>query len=427
MMKKLLLVTFVLLTCISWTFAQTPLSYFSWDLGTNDERIADIGPNATSSGSVAEAQPLGNGSPQGLAAACQAIVFGSCATRQNINLVIPNPGNMFDVPEAVFSIDYKKNSRGENEAWFFSRTLNAGRRFHMGLEFGHFKVFFCTDNGFGGVNTHDVNLWGYFGGADNVPNDNLWRTFTFTYTQASGIATFHVNGALALVFPTGTPGAPMLWPSSLISIGETTDNQGFDETVFDNALVGVPVVTPVEYNYLTGEQMGQSNHLTWETANEMNADLYRVKRISEGKIEEIGVVRASGFSNGPLQYEFFDQNPEQGMNYYRLEQLDLNGGTNLSPIFAINFQENAFGMVACYPNPTRVNNSFNVKYHSRGEKSVDLSLYDLQGKRIKSETHQLENELSLFEISTEGMSPGLYIVRAMGGGKAYASRVLIQE
>ncbi len=428
-MKKFLLVTFVLLSCMSIASAQVPLSYFSWDIAGSDERIADIGPNAISSGSVAQAQPAGNGSIQGLAPACQFMLFGSCNTRQNPNLVLPNPGNMFDVPEVVYSIDYNKRSRNETQAWFFSRTLNGGRRFNMGLEFGHFKVFFCTDNGFGGTNTHDVNLWNYWGGStpNDVPNDNVWRTFTFTYTQATGLATFHVDGVLALTFNTGTPGAAMVWPVSNIAIGETADNQGFDETIFDNALVGTPVITPVEYNYLTGEQIGQRNKLSWETANEINADLYRVKRISEAGSEEIGVVKASGFSNGPLQYEFYDPNPQQGVNYYRLEQVDINGGTNLSQIFAINFLESEFGMVACYPNPVRSNESFSVKYHSSGEKSMELSMFDLQGRMVKSETKYLDRELSVFDISTQGISPGLYIVRAVGGGKAWSSKILIQE
>lgn len=426
-MKKFLLLSLVLLSCSPLIQAQVPLSYFSWDLGSADERLADVGPNAVSSGSVAQAQASGNASPQGLAPGCAFQFSTNCITRQNINLVLPNPSNMFNVPEVLFSIDYNKRSRNENEAWFFSRTLNSGIRFNMGLEFGHFKVFFCTDNGFGGVNTHDLNLWGYFGGSDLVPNDNTWRTFTFEYVQASGIATFRVNGALALTFNTGTPGAPMVWPVSQISIGETTDNQGFDETVFDNALIATPVITPVEYNYLSGEQIGQSNKLVWETANEAYADLYRVQRLSEGKIEELGTVRSSGFSDGPLQYEFYDRNPQQGINYYRLEQVDMNGGTNLSPIFAINFQENQFGMVSCYPNPVRSNESFSVKYHSSGEKTVELSIFDLQGRMVKSETKQLSQELSLFQVSTEGMTPGLYIVRTLGGGKAYSSKVLIQK
>lgn len=424
--KSLIFLAFLLVTSVALQ-AQTPLSYFSWDIGGNNERIADIGPAATSSGSVAEAQATGNGSIQGCAPGCAFFFSGSCASRQNINLVVPNPSNMFDVPEILFSIDYNKRSRGETEAWFFSRTLNSGRRFNMGLEFGHFKVFFTTDNGFGGANIHDVNLWGYFGGSDNVPNDNIWRNFAFQYNQASGVATFYVDGALALTYNTGTPGAPMIWPTSLISIGETADNLGFDETIFDNALVATPVVTPVEYNYLTGEQVGQRNHLMWEAANETYADLYRVKRLEQGKITEIGVVSASGFSSGPLQYEFWDPNPQQGVNYYRLEQVDMNGTVNLSPIFAIRFQENDFGMVACYPNPINQGQSLNLKYHSRGEQEMKLSIFDLQGRVVHEQTLQLQDELSLFEIPTDDLSPGMYIVRALGGGKASSTKIMVQR
>ena len=127
-MKKLLLKKFAALILLAVgtgpVFGQT-ISFFSWDIAGANELIADIGPNGQSSGSLAEAQPTGNGTPQGLAPGsftqspggfcCVFSCDPCCVTpnncgKENINLVVPNPGGIFDQPEIRYSIDYRRTN-----------------------------------------------------------------------------------------------------------------------------------------------------------------------------------------------------------------------------------------------------------------------------------------------------------------------------
>ncbi|MEM6269176.1 MAG: T9SS type A sorting domain-containing protein [Bacteroidota bacterium] len=428
-MKKILLSAFFLLTAVQLSMGQT-LSQFTWDSSPN-ERIADIGPNGQSSGNQAEAQPTGNGSAQGLAPGCGFFFGGNCLSNQNINLVLPNPGGMFDVPEVQYQIDYRRTD-GETECWFFTRDqqVTNGPLFRMGLEFGRFTVQFSTDNGFGGNNNHNIVLFNFWGGATPhiVPNDATWRTYAFSYDQASGIAVMWVNGAAARVYSTGTPGAPLVWPTTLVSIAPNLDNQGVDLAVLDNSEISVPLPLPVTYNYFHAEQVGQRSHLMWETANESNSSHFRVLRASgQGEFIEVGTVNAAGTSNEAISYEFYDPNPQPGSNFYRLDQIDLNGTSHLSSVVEVQFELNETGLIGVYPNPLGAEGNLNIKFRAEDERSLNLQIFDLQGRSLIDETHALDYEITNLEIPANRLPEGIYFVRVIAGGKSYTKKILRTE
>lgn len=428
-MKKLLLHALFLLTGFAqFTFGQVMLSQFTWDNNGANERIADVGPNATTSGSVAEAQPTGNGTPQGLAAGCAFAFGGNCVSRQVINMVIPNPGNMFDVPEISYKIDYRRTN-GENEIWFYTReqTVANGPLFRMGLQFGRFKVEYSTDNGFGGNNNHDVTLFNYWPGPDvhAVPNDGQWRTFEFSYNQASGIGVLWVDGAPALVHNTGTPGAALVWPTTPVAISPNGDNQGVDVSIFDNSEISIPAILPVTYNYIHGEQVGLRNHILWETANELNSSHFRVMRATNTtEFEEVGIVNAAGFSNEAISYDFYDPNPQPGSNYYRLEQVDLNGLTHLSSVVEVQFEVKEEGLIGVYPNPLDESDMLNIKFRSDDQNDLRIMILDLQGRILVDETHKVDYSITNFEVPANRLTEGMYIVRVSSGGKVYTKKII---
>ena len=428
-MKKLLLPALFLLTGFAqFAFGQVMLSQFTWDGNGTNERIAAVGPNASSSGSVAEAQPVGNGTPRGLAPGCAFAFGGSCVSRQAINLVIPNPGGLFDEPEISYKIDYRRTN-GESEIWFFTRSQQVanGPLFLMGLQFGRFKVQFSTDNGFGGNNNHDVTLFNYWPGPDihAVPNDGVWRTFEFVYNQASGLAAFIIDGVTALVYNTGTPGAPMVWPSTLVSISPNGDNQGVDLSIFDNSEISTPIILPVTYNYIKGEQVGLRGHLMWETALEVNSSHFRVLRATNnGEFEEIGIVNAAGFSNDAVSYDFYDANPQIGSNFYRLDQVDLNGQSQLSSVVEVQFEIKETGLIGVYPNPLGEQDMLNIKFRSDDQHDLRIMIIDLQGRLLVDETHQVEYAITNFQVPANRLAEGMYIVRVVSGGKAYTKKII---
>ena len=84
---------------------------------------------------------------------------------------------------------------------------------------------------------------------------------------------------------------------------------------------------PIELLYFSGEQKYcNQNILTWTTATETNNDHFEVERsldaVSFKTIKEIpGAIN----SLETKKYVYVDSNPEPGINYYRLKQVDLDG------------------------------------------------------------------------------------------------------
>ena len=439
MMKNLLLpLAFVLLTGVYTMVDAQVISYFSWDIAGNNETIADIGPNGISSGANAEAQSTGNGSIQGLApGAFTQVPSGFCCVfncdpvccvtpnncgHENINLVVPNPGNIFDQPEIRFSIDYRRTD-GETEAYFFTRepTSGTGPRFRMGLLFSRFKVEFSTADG----NNHDLTLFNHWPGVDphEVPNDGVWRNYAFEYVQATGQAAFYIDGALAFSAFVAPAGTAMAWPATLLSIGPNMDNEGNDLAILDNSEVSIPTPLPVTYSYLSGEQVGLRNRIDWGTVVEANSSHFNITRLDEdGDFVYLGSLEAAGTSADEHNYTFYDNNPQPGVNYYRLEQVDFNGTSSFSSVVEVRFDVNDLGLIAVYPNPVGDGKALNVKFRAGDERTLDLQVIDLQGRMVMQRTEEISTEITNMQIPTETLPTGMYIVRVVAGGQAWTKK-----
>ncbi|TDB67570.1 T9SS type A sorting domain-containing protein [Arundinibacter roseus] len=119
-----------------------------------------------------------------------------------------------------------------------------------------------------------------------------------------------------------------------------------------------PSPFPVKLLEFTGGSGPTSILLRWSTSEETANKGFEIMRSADSKSwERIGFVVGSGDSKSTKRYDFEDFAPNLGINYYRLRQLDLDGGNEESRIIAVRFLgENAF-MV--YPNP--VENDLSIR------------------------------------------------------------------
>ncbi|HYG52040.1 MAG TPA: T9SS type A sorting domain-containing protein, partial [Flavobacteriales bacterium] len=89
----------------------------------------------------------------------------------------------------------------------------------------------------------------------------------------------------------------------------------------------------------------------WATATEINNDFFLVQRSIDGiTFKDIEQVDAAGNSSSLLFYGIQDENPCNGVSYYRLKQVDFNGNYSYSDTKAVTFvREEDFNV---FPNPT---------------------------------------------------------------------------
>jgi hypothetical protein len=121
-------------------------------------------------------------------------------------------------------------------------------------------------------------------------------------------------------------------------------NAAGEEWWLDNIELIEVVPLPIELISFEGYEYEQGNLLVWKTASESNTDYYLIERSTTGEFNEssvIGIKSAVGNSNQKTEYSFVDKNFTEGINYYRLVQVDIDGKFEIfGPISIFNTDKN---------------------------------------------------------------------------------------
>lgn len=134
-------------------------------------------------------------------------------------------------------------------------------------------------------------------------------------------------------------------------------------------------ILPITLSSFTATKKQTSVLLNWQTANETNNNYFAIERSnnSGNGFKEIARVNSKGNSSQTQQYSFEDITPLNGLNYYRLKQVNKDGSSSNSKIVLIDFTKDA--IIALYPNP--VKDILNIKGLSG---TTTLSVIDAGGK-----------------------------------------------
>lgn len=425
-MKKTLLLLLVLGLLASTSYAQI-INQFTWDLSSN-ELEAEIGPNAISSGNLSqiEAQPDGSsGSVNGLASGVSVLntPFGPIITKYDIDLQLGS--SLAGLNDIEFSIDYRRDQTELNAAFFaLDQAGGTGPQFYLGIELGRLILRYTWDNGAGGT-TESFVLLNHWPGPNvhEIPNDQIWRNYRFTYESTLGLANLYINGTPVYTHTT-VAGAGILFPSSSAFIGKDMDNEGVDLSLLDNAIIQSPVLLPVEWGMFAGEQTQRNIQLDWETFEQINFDHFEVQHSTDGKrYSPVGKVTGPTNTQATQQYAFTHERPEPGANYYRLRQVDLDGAVHYSKRIEVNFELNSASAFAFYPNPVQDRLFIGINEVQQRATQVQIHLYDLSGRLLSEQVRELMPYQNETFAETQELPSGAYLVKVSWMGRAYYHRM----
>ena len=107
---------------------------------------------------------------------------------------------------------------------------------------------------------------------------------------------------------------------------------------------------PIKLRDIQATNLGSRNLLTWSTADERTGDEADIERSKDGRtFTSIATVPAKG---RPSEYRFWDEEPFEGVNYYRLKLRHVTGGHSFSPIVSARVK-NMQPSLSVYPNPAQ--------------------------------------------------------------------------
>lgn len=170
---------------------------------------------------------------------------------------------------------------------------------------------------------------------------------------------------------------------------------------------GVSTSLPVEISSFVGYLKDNAMELKWIVASELNNDYYEIQRSRDGKsFETIGRVLGAGTSNRTLVYDYIDNAPLNGNNYYRLKQVDFDGSFEYSKIVVAYF-DTPMG-VNVYP--TVANSTTTVSIDVALASAVQVSILNIHGKPIKSFIRPLNRGYNKIIVNVSDLTPGVYLV-----------------
>ncbi|MEP7257413.1 MAG: hypothetical protein ABI687_03475 [Flavitalea sp.] len=223
---------------------------------------------------------------------------------------------------------------------------------------------------------------------------------------------------------------------STLSFGQTegitfiNKSQGFisNERINSNPFFVSPMVQsfsltsflalPVKMTSFRAEYKDPEVQLTWQTASEMNSDFFSIEHSLDAiHFKEIGRKSSAGNSNSVIDYHFSDWQPADGINYYRLKQVDIDGSADLSDIKTVKVNLTAVGKLRAY-----ISDSGNNKVIIDNGKTIDskttYQLININGMILKKGILSSQKQ----SVDITSFSKGQYIVRLSDGRSVLFSK-----
>lgn len=163
-------------------------------------------------------------------------------------------------------------------------------------------------------------------------------------------------------------------------------------------------IMPVELVSFEAKRNYTGSLLTWATASEKDNELFNIERSTNGSdFQTIGQVKGSGTTNVAKDYVFEDKTPAQGVNYYRLQQVDFNGKSSRSMVKSV-----VFGNTELVVQPTLVQDELRIIVGD--ESPTTLQIFNIAGQRVLTAQAQGEQRINISSLPA-----GAYFIQTATG------------
>ncbi|AKD03548.1 T9SS type A sorting domain-containing protein [Pontibacter korlensis] len=183
---------------------------------------------------------------------------------------------------------------------------------------------------------------------------------------------------------------------------------------------------PVEIIYFSAAKQGKDVLLAWATAMEKDNTGFEVQVSEDGlSFRRLGFV---GTQNGNTvlrqEYRYTDrENGKHGTRYYRLKQVDTDGGFEYFTTKAVSFGQVSGYSLKAYPNPFESEVNFSITAEQPGQ--LHVQVFDMLGKPIKATSYDIAMGSSEKNITLAAALPtGMYLVKTNMNGNIKSFKLL---
>ncbi|MCU0375332.1 MAG: hypothetical protein MUF24_08495 [Chitinophagaceae bacterium] len=192
---------------------------------------------------------------------------------------------------------------------------------------------------------------------------------------------------------------------------------------FDSVRLGSNSTLPIRLSTFSGRLSNQAVKLNWSTSDESDGRHFEVEKSTNGSsFSKLGVV-ALGSSSAT--YEFTDNKPVAGYNWYRLKMQHRDGTAYYSAVVKVAY--NREGLIVSPIYPTLVQSRLLVKLQADRSRQVEATIFNQSGQQVARKSLTANAGEGSFEIGVGNLQAGQYRVLFQSNGVTVSNQVFIKQ
>jgi len=213
------------------------------------------------------------------------------------------------------------------------------------------------------------------------------------------------------------------WFKRLARVSCATDWSGAVESnVISVTLSPALPVTGIELN---GNVSGKQVKLNFKALNEHEMNSYTIDRSLDGiSFTNIGLQQPLNASQVSASYNFIDNQPIVGNNYYRIKGNSINGQIQYSNVVVVKYGVNV-ASITVVPNPIE-GKIVNMKLSQLTKENYNISITDAFGRTILKKEMLLVGSGTVQLNLPSSVSAGNYFVKVIGRGSLLVQKIIIK-
>lgn len=198
--------------------------------------------------------------------------------------------------------------------------------------------------------------------------------------------------------------------SSGAAVNSNSANSGDSGSAVSGTFTMTPTTFPVELIGFDASNIDNHYHLIeWSTASELDASHFIVEHSTTGEsFTPIAQQTAAGTTLEHQHYEYRFTQPQSGINYYRLTQVDVDGRSDIFKTVSV-YHFKDLELVKLYPVPAYSTVSLDIRYSETAD--FDLSVLDLSGKTVIRKQVSMQEGINTINLDLEELPSGSFVLK----------------
>jgi len=234
-------------------------------------------------------------------------------------------------------------------------------------------------------------------------NNLVIRQFHGTGTNPS-----NYTGPGSQDFSTVNAGVTVVWNASKSWWEVIVPVSGFSGFYLTSKKIGT---LSIGLEYFKGVQVDKRNLLNWKVNCTSAKAQFDIQRSADGRqFTSIGNITADQ-ARCSQPFDFIDEHPMSGNNYYRIRIIDAEGKDAESNIVLLTTKSSSFNLISLNPNMVTTEQAI-LKINAVEKNTVNILVTDFSGRRVSAQILQVQPGMNQTEINTRNLANGVYQVTA---------------